>query len=87
MALTPPAVGNISKIEIEELARDVGKHGSFELHEQTLEDIKRAITSEGEVVSLYIYVRDASFRFESEWRDEFIRHFPAQAHLLPKAQT
>jgi hypothetical protein len=63
-------------------ARDVSKSGSLARYDAFLDLLARSLTPE-QLVELYVYIRDKSLRYESEWRAEFERAFPACVAQLP----
>jgi len=69
-----------------ELTRSVSKNGDFFIADYWLEILPRFLTG-GEIVELYVTIRDESERLEFEWRKEFEKAFAQHAHLLPPIQS
>lgn len=65
-----------------ELIRSVQKNGDFFIAQFWLE-ILPEILSEQQVVELYTAIRDQSYRYVHEWREEFEAAFPGVVDQLP----
>ena len=67
------------------IARYVGKVASLAVSDTELRAL-RAFFTVADMVDLYEQIRDLSGRLEFEWREEFLRHFPAAGDALPPVQ-
>ena len=55
-------------------ARDLSKTGTLDSYTRCYRALAKFLTT-GQVLSLYVSLRDNSMRSESEWRNEFLKYF------------
>jgi hypothetical protein len=65
------------------LARSVSKTGGFNLVGPACLSLISLALSKEQAAELYVRIRDASQRFESEWRSQFTALFPQAGNDLP----
>ena len=71
---------------IDGIARYVSKVASLAVSDTELRAL-RAFFTVADAVFLYEQIRDLSKRLEFEWRDEFLRYFPAAKDALPPVRV
>jgi hypothetical protein len=68
------------------IARYVSKLASLAVSDTELRALREFFTV-ADMVYLYEQIRDVSRRLEFEWRDEFLRYFPAAEDALPPMEV
>src|SRR5688500_17261512 len=68
------------------IARYVSKLASLAVSDTELRALREFFTV-ADVVYLYEQIRDVIRRLEFEWRDEFLRYFPATTDALPPMEV
>jgi hypothetical protein len=71
---------------IDGIARWVSKSASLAVSDTELRALREFFTV-ADTVYLYEQIRDVSRRLEFEWRDEFLRYFPAATDDLPPMEV
>jgi hypothetical protein len=71
---------------IDGIARYVSKSASLVVSDTELRALREFFTV-GDMVYLYEHIRDVGRRLEFEWRDEFLRYFPAARNALPPMEV
>ena len=74
------------EVFIKGIARYVSKAASLAVSDTELRALREFFTVP-DMVYLYEQIRDTSQRLEFEWRDEFLRYFPAAKDALPPMEV